>query len=48
MNYFWHHLQVLADNDDIEMEDLWFQNNGATCHIAQEIVELLEHGKSLV
>jgi len=34
-NYFWHQL------DNIGIEDMWFQQDGATCHTARETMQLL-------
>ena len=34
-NYFWHQLY------DIDVEDMWFQQDGATCHTVRETIQLL-------
>jgi hypothetical protein len=33
--FLWHQL------DGMDMEDMWFQDDGATCHTARETTELL-------
>ena len=35
-NFLWHEI------DDMDVEDIWFQQDGATCHTANETMQLLQ------